>query len=163
MPYTLDTSGLQALIQRLKQAQQTLPAVVFAGVQLVADETLAALVEATPYDPAPDNGVIPGEEAHLRDSYQLTPVELQAVQAECDLRTTEPIKFGYVTQGTLDVAPIYPVVKRGLWWPQLRHPVPQVAGQAPHPFQAPLPQEISDRMEDILAPVLSAWEQELTG
>jgi hypothetical protein len=156
MTFTVDTSGLQAFRARLVDIQAQLGGAVDTAIEEVADETLNRLQGATPYDPEPNNGVIPGEEEHLRESYSVTPAS-GGIVSTAEVTTFEPIKFGYVTGGT--AGPIYPRVAKALWWPALQHPVGSVSGQNANPFHVPVAEEMAvDGAEMIAQALLPLFE-----
>jgi hypothetical protein len=151
MSFTVDTSGLQALRNRFMDIKATLGDVVDQAVNEVAQEAQVMLESATPYDPEPNNGVIPGEEGHLRDSYAVTDAT-GGIVSTAELTTSEPIKFGYVTGGT--DGPIYPRAKRALWWPALQHPVGWVSGQSANPFHQVVAEEVATEGAALIAQIV---------
>jgi hypothetical protein len=127
-------SYIQDLIARLEAARDSLPELTAEASNVIGERSVELLIEGCPIDEAENNGVIPGEEGHLADSFLAVEGIGSVDQAQTDVMTEEPIKFGYVTEGTLDVAPIQPTTKKALWWPDAPHPLPQVAGQDPNDF-----------------------------
>ncbi len=139
MSFTTDTSGLAAFIAKVKLAATMVDPAMDEALDKIAEEGVLLLQEAAPYDPAENNGVIPGEEGHLRDSFDVVPAD----SGEAQIITHEPIKFSYVTQGT--ETPITPTIKQALWWPELEHPVAWVRGQDPNPFH----EEVVDELKQV--------------
>lgn len=132
MGFTFQSGGFTSLIQRVQAASQYIPAMMEASMKDTADNTVSLLHDNAPFDPAPDNGQIPGEEGHLRDSFYADPIQAGGAHVTALVRTNEPIKFGYVVNGT--DTPIVPVEKQALWWPDAPHPMPWVHGQAGNDF-----------------------------
>lgn len=150
-------SRINDIIATLREAQQELSDFTYAAaadVSLFAVETLS---EKSPFDEAPNNDSPEGEEGHLRDSFAYMPSVTTGNEDVMLVYTEQPIKFQYVTQGTLDAAPIEPVEKKALWWPDAPHPLHEVAGQDPNPFQeealAIIQGEIPAIVTEALAPV----------
>ena len=161
MSFTVDMRCLEAIQERFLVAQSLLGGVIQEAAETVADDSVEALKSASPYDPEPNNGVIPDEEGHLNESFYTGDAALNGVTATVDVKTTEPIKFQYVTQGTQ--GPIYPVTKKALWWSALSHPVGSVAGQSANPFQEPVHDEIEATVFDIVSPFIHEWLTILIG
>lgn len=161
MPFTGTFSGNAALIARLEQALQLIAPGMAQGVQAAADDAVQLTHDACPVDLEEDNGVIPGEEGHLADSFMADPVQESAAGASTTVRTQEPIKYSYVTQGTLDKEPILPVTKMALWWPGAPHPVGHVHGQAANDFAAGVPDEVASKGYEYFAPLLDGLAQAL--
>lgn len=150
MSYNVNVRGLLQLQNRLEKAQSQIPRATLKGLDVLAKAGTFSLLVSAPYDPAPDNGVIPGEEGHLRNSfYALPSVSTGLASGLAEVGTHEPIKFQYVTQGTLYATPIRPIRAKALWWPSLSHPVPFVRGQAPNPFQEKAKEKIEVKAENI--------------
>jgi hypothetical protein len=144
MSFSVDTSGLSALIAKIKQVQTDLEPTINEALDEIADEGVALLKQAAPFDPSENNGTIPGEEGHLRDSFQTSAAENQ----HAEIITTEPIKFSYVTGGT--DSPIFPVSKQAMWWPGAAHPVAQVNGQNANPFHQDVIDDLTTEGSNIL-------------
>lgn len=144
-------SFVQDLIQQLEDAVVQFDALTVDACNEIADNAVTILAKNAPYDPAEDNGTIPGEEGHLNESF----VAIQAIstgegQAETFVETTEPIKLSYVSEGTLEQAPIVPISKQALNWPDAEHPVASVAGQDPNPFVQDSYDEIDAKVPEIV-------------
>lgn len=129
-------------------------------VALYAVEQLAA---KAPYDEGEDNVTPPGEEGHLRDSFYYGAAFQVTASAitEVEVKTQEPLKFEWVTQGTEDVAPIQPQQAKALWWPDAPHPLWQVAGQAPNPFQEEVYSQVVSEAPTIIQEALQPVIDEL--
>jgi hypothetical protein len=152
----MDKSSLQAFMTRLQAIMDDAPALSSLAVEAVAAEAMTLIVAATPYDAEADNGTIPDEEGHLNESYSVTPASDDVV-SEAQVMTSEPIKYGYVTGGTMDVGPIMPVQAKGLWWPSAAHPFKQVSGQEANPFQQQVLTDINDELDDLVSPIIQIW------
>lgn len=161
MPFTATFNGLQDLIIRLESARTLIAPGMVQGIQAAADDTVLLTHDACPVDLEADNGVIPGEEGHLAESFSADPVIETSVGATTQVRTSEPIKYSYVTQGTLDKEPILPVTKQALWWPGAPHPLPSVHGQAANDFATGVPDEVASKGYEYFAPLLDALAQTL--
>lgn len=163
MPFTGTFTGLQSIVARLENARQQIAPGIAVAIQAAADDAVQETHDLSPVDMEENNGVIPGEEGHLNESFYADPVQETSVGAATTVRTREPIKYSYVTQGTLDKAPIHPVTKQALWWPSAPHPLGSVQGQAPNDFAAGVPDTIASRGNEYFQPVLDAIAQALQG
>lgn len=155
MAWTVNTSGLNHLRARIEAGRRLLPDIMELGINTAAEATVQELHEKCPVDDELDNGVIPGEEEHLNESFLATPAQSDGEHSIAQVKTEEPIKFSYVTQGTIDLSPILPVVARGLWWPALRHPVAFVMGQNANPFQEPIKDIVEENGPEYFAEALA--------
>ena len=161
MPFRVNIDGLLAMQERFSSAKSGLGIVLRETTTRAENEAVNQLHTNSPVDDEANNGVLPGEEGHLNESFVGDPVEVNDITSHADVRTEEPIKFQYVTQGT--DSPIYPVVKKAMWWPGAAHPMYSVSGQAANPFQVPIGQDIEGRMGEFAAPSLQAWLATLEG
>ncbi|GAC1589092.1 MAG: hypothetical protein NVS4B1_33440 [Ktedonobacteraceae bacterium] len=161
MGFTITMSGLTAMQSRFSIGRDGLGVLMRDGTAAIELEAVNGLHAACPVDNEADNGVIPGEEGHLDESFVGDPVMASVAASHAEVRTQEPIKFQYVTQGT--ASPILPTVKKAMWWPGAAHPMYSVAGQAADPFQTAVAQDIQGRMDAILAPYLQHWLSRLIG
>lgn len=154
MGFSIDLSSLQSMRQRVQNAIDTAEQFCATATDEVSTRLVEELQAEAPYDGAANNGVIPGEDGHLRDSFgsnEATPGQ----EATGEVWTSEPIKYGYVTQGT--ASPILPVQKLALWWPDAEHPVSWVSGQQANPFQEKAKDTVESELQDIVAPVINEW------
>lgn len=159
--FTFKPGDIGAIQARLTVGRDLLGVSLGLGIIDVGEETVRMLQTVTPVDPAPDNGTIPGEEGHLIDSYTVDPVQQSGPSAYTFVRTSEPIKFSYVTQGTEDKAPIVPITAKALWWPDAVHPYASVSGQAANDFVSPLVDQINIVGAEILLPYMEEWVKEM--
>lgn len=165
MRFRISLKGLKALYSRIEAVMEDdFGSMLAEGVQAASEDAVKLLEEAAPYDAAPDNGIIPGEGEHLIDSFYANEATPKGnALATNTVRTEEPIKFQYVTEGTLTAAPIKPKTKQSLWWPDAGYPRRQVQGQAPNPFQEPLVGEIEANGDEYFAETLGLLKVDLEG
>lgn len=158
MGFSIDISAIQAWRQRIVDAIDNAGEFCAQATNDVALALVEELEHDAPFDPAENNGVIPGEEEHLNVSFGMNeaPAALSTISG---VWTNEPIKFQYVTQGT--VGPIVPVQKQALWWPGAEHPVAWVSGQQANPFQQRSASTIENEMATIVDPCIARWLGEI--
>lgn len=161
MPFSGTFSGLQALQARVRDAQVLIGPLVARGINSAAQDAVQLVHDACPVDTDEDNVQIPGEEGHLADSFFADPVQETSVGATTTVRTREPIKFSYVTLGTLDKEPITPRTKLALWWPSAPHPLASVHGQKANDFASPVADVVANRGYQYFQPFLDALGQAL--
>ena len=155
--FTLEGSdNIAAIIARLQNARDMIAPLVAQGLEELGQQTVQQLKDAAPYDPMYNIGVIPGEEEHLNESFSVGDTQVTSAGAEVEVKTSEPIKFQYVTQGT--DGPIYPVSAQALAIPGF-HPVASVSGQAANPFQEEVAAWLQD--QNPFVPVTDMLQTEL--
>lgn len=154
MGFSIDYSSLLAYKARIEAAIMDAPIYASVAADAVAEKLVEQLQEDAPFDGAANNGVLPNEEGHLRDSFGMNDAD-PGEQATAEVWTNEPIKFGYVTQGT--ASPIFPVEKMVMWWPDAMHPTPWVSGQAANPFHEKSKDYVETFMDQIVDPVIRVW------
>ena len=133
----VDAQGLDAMIMRLSAASAAVPglmqqAVRDAGQMVVDDLSAAAPVGASEGMPPPGDG--PG---HLNESFYAQ----DEGETTVSVRTRQPLKLQYVTQGTGIYAGkgrIRPRTAKALMWPGAAHPYRSVAGEPPNDFVSPV-------------------------
>lgn len=155
MSFNVDNSGLSDFIAKLEAVQNAVPEAVDEALDQLAEEVIEMLSEAAPFDPAENNGVIPGEEGHLAESFFADAAD----NGKVEVKTTEPIKFSYVTEGT--DSPILPKTMQAMWWPNAPHPMAQVSGQEANPFHKALLPDIEERGELIIQEAINSLMQDL--
>jgi hypothetical protein len=134
MPWSIE-SYIQDAIAKLEEAKIAFAEKTVEACDAVANMAVETISKKAPFDEEENNDVIPGEEGHLNESfYAIQAIATGDGQATTSVNTNEPIKFEYVTEGTMDKSPIRPVVKKALFWPALEHPVASVKGQEPDEF-----------------------------
>ena len=158
MGFSIDISAIQAWRQRIVEARDTAAEFCAQATNDVALALVEVLQHDAPFDPAENNAMIPGEEEHLNVSFGMNEAPV-ALSATAEVWTNEPIKFKYVTEGT--VGPILPVEKQALWWPGAGHPVAWVSGQQANPFQQRSASTIENELATIVDPVIQAWLREI--
>lgn len=162
MAFTISTR-INDIIDKLNQAKQDLKDYTEIAANDVALYAVETLQKKAPYDEAENNVSPEGEEGHLRDSFYYTAAFQSGVanSTDVEVKTEEPLKFGWVTEGTEDVAPIQPVQAKALWWPDAPHPLWQVAGQPPNPFQEEVYTEVNAQTASIVQEALQPVIDEL--
>ncbi len=159
--FNVDLAGLIAMKARIQTVIDEMPAYCSEAVRLVGEETLIQLYDNCPYDGEEDNGQIPGEAGHLRDSFYVLDNRAMAIDSSSTVMTEEPIKLSYVTGGT--DSPIVPLTAQALWWPGAGHPVASVNGQSGNDFITPVADEIANDVAPIIQDVTDAIIAALEG
>lgn len=132
MEFEIDTTPLDEWIARIEAAIAAGPEACARIANEGAELMALALGVNAPFDGAANNGVLPNEAGHLNESFGYNEAQ-PGETCSAEVWTNEPIKYGYVTQGT--ATPILPVIKMAMWWPDAEHPVSAVRGQEANPFQ----------------------------
>lgn len=143
MRMTVDTSGLDALREKLAAARAVLPellqeAAAEAGLQIVS-----ALSEAAPKGQSEGPPPAGDEEGKLSESFYVQQEDSAfSPGGACSVRTKQPTKLSYVTGGTGIYGKygtrITPTTKQALYWPDAAHPFRSVAGQKANDFVTPV-------------------------
>jgi hypothetical protein len=152
--FSIDTTAIQAWKQRIIEARDSAAEFCARATDEVANTLVEELQHDAPFDGEENNGVIPGEEGHLNESFGMNNADVSE-NATAEVWTNEPIKFQYVIQGT--ASPILPVEKQALWWPGAEHPVAWVSGQSANPFHEKSAGTIRDELGTIVAPCIQEW------
>lgn len=158
MEFNVDTSALDAWIARIQAAIDAAPEACAKMTNEGAELMALSLGVSAPFDGAANNGVLPNEAGHLNESFgyeDATP----GLSCTAPVWTNEPIKYGYVTQGT--ATPILPVQKRAMWWPDAAHPVSSVRGQEANPFQEKAKAEFDSEISSTVAATVVEWLGEI--
>lgn len=119
MNFKSDTSGLDALLSRVRKAQAEVPRVTRDAAQRIGDTVKGQLASAAPKGKSggpPPAGDGPG---HLSNSFSAK-AEQNGIGARMTLVTSQPFKLKIITGGRRAVIP---VTKKALMWPGLSHPV----------------------------------------
>lgn len=156
--FTIETF-IDSIIQNIEDAIALFDGATIDACTEIADKAVEIIAKNAPYDEEPNNDVIPGEEGHLNESfYALEGISTGNGEAEAAVKTMEPIKLQYVTEGT--DTPITPIIKQAMWWPTAEHPVALVSGQEPNPFvDESIPEieaEVVPIVEDIFTPIFQS-------
>lgn len=166
MRLIFDTSGLDAKRAQLAEARAVLSGMLQQAVHEAGDWVKQNLSDNAPVgaqEGQPPQGDGPGR---LSESFYVQD-EGSAFNpgAAITVRTTQPQKLEYVSQGTGIYGPrgqrIYPTTKRALYWPGADHPVRSVAGQQPNDFveaalsDRPQAEDVLDSVVEQLAEILS--------
>lgn len=163
MRMTIDSSGLDALRQKLADARAALPDLLQEAALQAGEWIRQNLSEAAPVGQGggpPPEGDQPGP---LSESfYAQEETSAFSPGAAISVRTTQPTKLMYVTKGTgiygKQNAPIVPTTKRALYWQGAAYPVRSVAGQQANDFVTPTLAETPDAQE-----VLGVVVEQLAG
>jgi len=143
--------ALQSQLDQIARVRSSLPGVVrdaldAAGIAMVQDLASAAPRGTSGGGSAPEgdaSGPLAESFTESVDGSTLT------------VKTTQPTKLGYVTQGTGIHGPygerIYPTVKKALYWPGAEHPVRSVAGQEANDFVSPITENAGDDINAIVS------------
>lgn len=144
------TDGLTVIQARVSKAIAEVPGLLDKLVEQTGKETLTALKEATP---------VGMRTPHLAESYSL---EVQSATAT--ISTDQGLKYGWVTRGTEDKAPIRPRRARALYDAEF-FPTPRawVHGQAANPFQEEVFSNVQQYLEESLPPLETQLANTLTG
>lgn len=152
--FTLDTSGLDAFKERLAYARQQLPDLMQKTVHQAGEWVSEELSNGAPVGTAegpPPSGDAPGR---LNASFYVQ----QEGQYSITVRTSQPQKLEFVTQGTGVFgkygSPIVPVNKKALFWEGASHPVRSVQGQEPNDFVTPIVTDEAPTADEVLSMVV---------
>lgn len=142
--FTLEQSGLQSFLERIAEARAQVLGLVQEVVQQAGETMVTDLSAAAPRGKNEGSPPPPGDgDGPLAESFyvQQEPPPSPA-GAAITVRTTQPQKLEYVTQGTGIYGPrgerIRPKTKKALMWPGAAHPVRSVAGMQPNDFVSPV-------------------------
>lgn len=160
MNLTSDTSGLTALRTRLTEAKSALPLILVEAAQSAGDAMAQKLGDAAPQGQGGGSAPPGDSPGRLADSFRVI-AERQADSGVAEVRTIQPQKLEYVTQGTGIWGPkkqrIVPVKARALYWEGADHPYRSVAGQRPNDFVTP----VTDQASSIAQPAIDKAVQDL--
>jgi hypothetical protein len=154
--YTMD-----GLIERLQATRDAIPEIMSEAVKEIESLAVIALEDACPVDDDENNGTLSGEEGHLVHSFVALDPEASGAKVTGEVATLEPVKFQYVTQGT--IGPIFPAEKHALWWPGLAHPVAWVNGQDANPFDQEAKGEFESLIPDVMQEAVAKIAEKLKG
>jgi hypothetical protein len=157
-------TALQRQLDELAQLRSTLPSVIEQALSEAGTSMIQNLTDAAPR--GTNSGGTPPEgdaSGPLAESFSAS-VAVSGSRAKLTVKTSQPTKLKYVTQGTGLYGPykqrIYPRVKKALYWEGAEHPVRSVAGQEPNDFVSPITDEAD---EDINAVVSDAISEVMNG
>ena len=142
MNITINASGLNALKQRIEQAQATFKSNLQTAIQTEADNVMAQLASATPQGRESSGSNPSGDsEGPLSQSY-VKEDRSTGDTVGVAIKTTQPNKMRFVREGTGLYGPlnhrIYPRQALALFWQGAPHPYRSVAGQHPNDFVSPV-------------------------
>jgi hypothetical protein len=138
------TPSFSELAARYARAAEVLKQLVGQALLAAGDEARDALHGASPVGTGRTGG-------HLANSFFSRQIDPMVVI----VGTSQPLKLHWVTQGTIDVEPILPVVKKALWWPEADHPVAWVHGQRADDFVTPIQDEAQAMLDRQVPQLLS--------
>ncbi len=161
MQITSDASGLTDLIARVQEARSILPQLLVDAAQSAGDAVVDELSSASPHGQG-GGSPLPGDSSgHLAESFYAV-AEQQSDTAVVEVRTSQPLKLQYVTEGTgvyVGKGRIVPTTKKALYWPGAEHPYRSVAGQRANDFVSPV---LADATDTVAGEVQTVVE-ELSG
>lgn len=147
-------TALQSQLEGLSRLRNELPGLIRATLSDSGNAVVQDLASAAPRGQGggtPPEGDAPGP---LAESFSAV-VEDSAGEAVLTVKTTQPTKLMYVTEGTGIYGPygerIYPKVKQALYWEGAEHPVKSVAGQEANDFVTPITNEADGEITDQVA------------
>lgn len=145
-------TALQSQLDALSRLRDELPGLISAALSDAGNAVVQDLASAAPRGQGgggtPPEGDAPGP---LAESFSAS-VEDAEGEAVLTVKTTQPTKLMYVTEGTGIYGPygerIYPKVKLALYWEGAEHPVKSVAGQEANDFVTPITDEADGEITD---------------
>lgn len=151
-------TALQSQLEGLSRLRNELPGLIRAALSNAGNAVVQDLASAAPRGQGgsgtPPEGDAPGP---LAESFSAV-VEDSAGEAVLTVKTSQPTKLMYVTEGTGIYGPygerIYPKVKKALYWEGAEHPVKSVAGQEANDFVSPITDEADGEITDQVADVI---------
>lgn len=156
-------NALQSQLEGLTRLRDALPGLISAALSDAGNAVVQDLTSAAPRGTgsgAPPEGDASGP---LAESF-LANVEDSGNEATLTVKTTQPTKLMYVTEGTGLYGPynqrIYPKAKKALYWEGAEHPVKSVAGQEANDFVSPITDEANGEITDQVADVIYEAMQE---
>jgi len=159
MILTSNTSGLDMLIARVRKARTELPRVTQAAAQRAGDTLTQQLSSAAPRgkNPGPPP---PGDASGPLSRSFSSLAEQSGSGATLELKTNQPLKLQYVTQGTgvyVGKGVIRPLTKKALFWPGAGHPYRSVKGMKGKDFVKP----VIDKANDVVKVEMKKAAQEI--
>jgi hypothetical protein len=149
-----DTSGLDALRAKVAEARAALPGLLADATREAGQWVAQNLSDAAPVGQGESGSAPPGGDApgKLAESFFVQEESSSFSEgAAVSVRTRQPVKLSYVTQGTGIYGPtgqrIYPVSKQALYWKGADHPVRSIAGMPANDFVTPALAEMPDAQE----------------
>jgi len=130
--------ALQSQLDQIARVRSELPNVVRGALEEAGRVMVQDLASAAPRGTSGGGSALEGDASGpLAESFT------ESVDGSTlTVKTTQPTKLGYVTQGTGIYGPIgeriYPTIKKALYWPGADHPVRSVAGMEANDFVSPV-------------------------
>lgn len=156
-------TALQSQLEGLSRLRNELPGLIRAALSDAGNAVVQDLASAAPRGQGggtPPEGDAPGP---LAESFSAV-VEDAEGETVLTVKTTQPTKLMYVTEGTGIYGPygerIYPKVKQALYWEGAEHPVKSVAGQEANDFVSPITDEADGEITDQVAEAIYEAMQE---
>jgi len=129
-----DSSGIDKIIARVRQAQSELPRVTKEAAQRIGDTVGKQLSDAAPK--GKNAGPPPSGDGPGRLSNSFSPkVTQKGLGAQLLLTTSQPFKLKIITGGRKVVVPVN---KKVLMWPGLPHPVKRSSATKANDFVSPV-------------------------
>lgn len=157
-------NALQSQLEGLARLRSELPGLIRATLSDAGSAVVQDLASAAPRGQGgggtPPEGDTSGP---LAESFSAV-VEDSEGEAVLTIKTTQPTKLMYVTEGTGIYGPygerIYPKVKKALYWEGADHPVASVAGQEANDFVSPITDEADEEITDQVSEAIYEAMQE---
>lgn len=154
MQLIVDTSGLDLLRQKIAEARDALPDLLQQAAREAGEAVRQNLQDEAPVG-AVEGPPPPGDaEGHLADSFSVQD-EDSSGGAAISVRTSQPQKLEYVTEGRGEVLP---VTKKALFWRGLPHPVRRAGPSQPNDFVSKVLDNLP-QAEEFLDPVVTRLEE----
>lgn len=157
-------TALQSQLEGLSRLRNELPGLIRAALSDAGNAVVQDLASAAPR--GQNSGGTPPEgdaSGPLAESFSAI-VEDSAGEVMLTVKTSQPTKLMYVTEGTGIYGPygerIYPKVKKALFWEGAEHPVKSVAGQEANDFVSPITDEADGEITDRVAEAIFEAMQE---
>lgn len=156
-------TALQSQLEGLSRLRNELPGLIRAALSDAGNAVVQDLASAAPRGTG--SGTPPEGDASgpLAESFSAI-VEDAEGETVLTVKTTQPTKLMYVTEGTGIYGPygerIYPKVKKALYWEGAEHPVASVAGQEANDFVSPIIDEADGEITDQVAEAIYEAMQE---
>lgn len=154
-----DTSGIDALIKRINEAQNMVPPLLQEAAQKSGETVSNWLKDAAPHGRgggSPPPGEAPGS---LAASFHVVPKHRSDASA-IEVQTTQPLKLRYVRHGR---GVVLPIRKRALYWKGLPHPVRRAGPSKPNEFVDPVLAKVDDAVKPEMKEVIKKLNDILMG
>jgi len=152
-------SALQSQLEGLARLRDELPGLIMSALNEAGSTLVQDLASAAPRGKGGGSSPPGDSNGPLAESFVSSVLESTMI-----VRTTQPTKLRYVTEGTGLYGPygerIYPTTKKALYWEGADHPVRSVAGQEANDFVSPITDEADGEITDLIADAIYEAMQE---